>query len=206
MERINPKFVKMKKVFFYLLIGSMLTISGCSKDEIVELPDHNSSTQFIADQSIYKEGGQRLQSLYYVISHWYYDPNCHCMVPVYIYMGCHWPSRNCLMEVTIYAYKSSQEDLSSYVDEFIEHYLSSSLPEYFNNSENYKIIFPDIDSIPNVVDEIIAGEILFHKYFNAEFDSTDYYIGIPYDIDFDGNWEEWFGDVKVVLRIKDERE
>jgi len=123
------------------------------------------------------------------------------MIGVYTFIFCAWPNRNCLSEVVITPETSASKQNA--FDQFISNYNNSTLDTYFSGV-SYKIAFPGIDSLSKIVDSIIAGDIIIHKFYNSN-DTMNYYIGLREGINLTEDWDEWVPEASCVLRLRDER-
>lgn len=188
----------MKQICIFIATLSLLfNFSSCSKDE---LKGDNLSTEETQSTILTKAAGGNLERLY-SYKEWYYDWTCNCMTPVYVWIFCQLPSRNCLPEVVITDGSSTVE--KNEVDQFLSNYQNSTLDSYFSTS-GYSNVFPVIDSISGVVDSIISKDIVIHKFYNSH-DSTDYYIGLRKGIQITDDWDEWVPEASCVLRLNDQR-
>ncbi|MBN1340655.1 MAG: hypothetical protein JXA03_15105, partial [Bacteroidales bacterium] len=137
----------------------------------------------------------------YSYSTWYYNHNCQCMVQVYVWIFCGWPSKNCLPQVVING--SSAENIVNAVTSFNACYNNSDVPGYFSDT-TYRVLFPNIDSLNGIIDSIVDEEIVLNKFYNSH-DGTDYYIGLPSGVTLSDNWDAWISQARCVIRICDQR-
>ncbi len=186
-----------KKIAIFLIIGTLLfSLSSCSKEEI-RVDDNPTAINQNYKESGGVPGGQTL----YSYSQFYYNWECQCMIEEYIFIFCAWPNRNCLPTVVITP--SSDYSISKEADQFLFNYNNSSIESYFSGT-SYKLLFPGVDSLNGVVDSIVNGQIIIHKFYNSH-DTTNYFIGLPYGTELTDDWDEWIPEASCVLRLKDER-
>lgn len=193
---LKTKTIKMKKsAIFLITIIILISISSCSKEEIIA--DNLATSENQSFKSSKAPDGERL----YSYMQYYYNHQSGSMVGVYTFIFCAWPNRNCLPVVVITPATSSSK--KNAFDQFISNYNNSTLDTYFSDV-SYKTAFPGIDSLSGVVDSIISGDIIIHKFYNSK-DTTDYYIGLREGIELTKDWDEWVPEASCVLRLKDER-
>jgi len=93
-------------------------------------------------------------------------------------------------------------NLTDEYDDFLSSYNNSVLPDYFDESDDYQLLFPDLDSI-GVMDDLINGKIILHQYFNVN-DSLDYFIGLPENVTFSTSDSTWMDDIECVLVVDEQ--
>jgi len=184
-----------KSALFLISVILLINLSSCTKEEIVV--DNKSSTENQSYKDSRAPDGENL----YSYMQYYYNYQCHCMIGVYTFIFCAWPNRNCLSEVVITPETSASKQNA--FDQFISNYNNSTLDTYFSGV-SYKIAFPGIDSLSKIVDSIIAGDIIIHKFYNSN-DTMNYYIGLREGINLTEDWDEWVPEASCVLRLRDER-
>lgn len=201
----------MKKKLILLAVvvmtGLAAVITGCKKEEN---PQRIHSLNVGDEQIGEKEAGggdqMRLRTLYHVEPGYYYDSGtgAYHYFP-FDWMFCFWPKENCLSTVVVTDNERGvpSDENVKYVDEFLSAYERQELDMYFKSGK-YLQLFPAIDEIPEAVEGIGDGNIVFHLWHNQK-DSTDFYLGIPKDLQISSNVDEWIDEVKCVLRIKDLR-
>lgn len=163
-------------IILSLIISTMISI-GCNKETIEINSDQKSERDF--------KTAQNLRTLYYLPM---YDE--YGLFYGFMFLGCLWPSTNCLATVTITvaATDGSEpevEKIEQAYENFTSSFNSDNVDGFFNTNQ-YEILFPQLSIFPDVLSGLRNAEISLHH--DVGDDGLDYYICLPDSVDFSSDW------------------
>lgn len=101
--------------------------------------------------------------------------------------GCAEPPRNCLPTVIITsAQLKSTSKLDVAYNDFIDKFNKGKVNEFFTSGD-YLSLFPQVNSLPNVLNELRNSDIKLYHQKNKQ-DGLDYYLGLPKNTNFKSDW------------------
>ena len=105
-----------------------------------------------------------------------------------IVLGCAEPPANCLPTVIITSTQlKSTSNLDIVYNNFIGKFNNGKANEFFK-SDDYLLLFPEVNSLPNVLIELQNSDIKLYCQKSKQ-DGFDYYIGLPKNVDFNSDWK-----------------
>jgi hypothetical protein len=103
-------------------------------------------------------------------------------------LGCAEPPANCLPTVIITPTQlKSTSNLDIAYNSFVDNFNNGKANEFFK-SDDYLLLFPEVNSLPGVLNELRNSDIKLHHQKNKQ-DGFDYYIGLPKKVDFNSDWK-----------------
>lgn len=168
--------MKNRQKYFAVLVLALVAavLAGCKKEPSSNNADEIDPTIIYSEkqQWPYTYTGYKTYYEYRIVVdhmgvvHKTYDP--HCAFP---YSG------TCLPEVNVVAERGDkQSDLAIL---FMDLYKGGKVDLFFK-MHDYLRLFPDLEKFPNLVNDIIKGEVTLLERHNR-LTSTYYYVGLPKD-------------------------
>lgn len=193
-------------VALLMVTAIVVTFEACRKtDKILSYEDSSTITKYdgygptYTDISRTAPSRERMRTFYNL-------PAQSCwteygLVTIPAMMFCAFPKGNCLPTVVVVAERTNEFCNTGRL--FQRCYERGNISDFFCD-ESYKLIFPEMDLMPNVLDSIKNGDIHLHHFYNNT-DSVDFYIGLPISSDNEINsYDLNFQNVRCVFRIKSE--
>ena len=115
-------------------------------------------------------------------------------------MFCAPPKGNCFPTVIVTSDRNN--DFCNAARAFQRYHEHDSI-SYFFNGDSYKLLFPEMDLMTDVLDSIREGKIELRHFYN-EADTVDYYIGVCSNMGHKQLDSLNPKDVRCVLRIRNE--
>lgn len=208
MKAKNFKIVYVVATFLMAIL-----FSGCNKEQ--DTLKQNTSVAQIMSQTlpwnydgyepVYTDFAKgtpsdvRMRTFYYLPSITYYSIEAGGWITLPEVMFCALPKGTCFPTVVIVSERAN--DFCNTGRLFQDCYSQNRVSDFFGG-DDYKIVFPEMDLMPSVLDSIKTGDISLHHFHN-EVDSVDFYVGLPGNQNGHINLEEVDNlNVRCVLRIK----